>query len=78
MLYNMTEKQIIVLVVWFTGIIPGYVAFKKGLTADSDNWTVGLRRLGLFSAVALSWINLLVLLFCMWIDYLGSNKKANW
>lgn len=74
----MTDKQIIVLVIWITGIIPGYLAFKKGFTLDGEDWTVGLRRIALFSAVAISWINIFALLFLIFINSVGSNRKANW
>jgi hypothetical protein len=68
--------MMIFLIIWISGIIPGYLSFKEQMYKECG-WTVGDRRTGIFLAVCASWVNIAVWLIVRWVNC-AENKPAKW
>lgn len=64
----------IYLIIYLSGLVPGYFLFKKYMISGGSNWTVGLRWIGLFASV-FSWVGVVTSLLCLGAK---SDKPASW
>lgn len=69
------------LIVYLTGIVPGYLMFRNASIYEFyKEWTIADRRFGIFVALLLSWFNLAPFLLVKIVGWLNEcdDKKASW
>ena len=62
--------------VYLVGCVLCYIALKRAMSNDSDNWTVSDRRSAIFLSIS-SWAGVVSALIASLIIG-GNNKKSNW
>lgn len=62
------------IVLWIIGMPVGYVIYRK---LNQDEWTAGLRIIGILMGIVFSWFMLLVLGIALLVS-IGGDKPAKW
>lgn len=68
------------LIIYVTGIVPGYLMQKKAYSLFMGEWTVGMRGFTIFIAL-LSWVGFIVSIIQYFVVYMSENssdKPAKW
>lgn len=70
----MSMTNIIILLVWASGVVPGYIHIKKSYTDVKIDWTVDLRATSILFSLILSWFAIL----WYYISFYHGDRPAKW
>lgn len=70
--------MITLLIVWLSGIIPGYLSFKWYWKSDGDKWTVGSRTFCITISLLFSWLCVITSGVIYFIEGLDYEKECKW
>ena len=70
--------MITLLMVWLSGIIPGYLFLRSYQKGVSGKWTVGDRTFTILTSFIFSWISVLTAGVLYFLDGLDYDKECKW